>query len=748
MSGSEYEKSADYVIVGAGSAGCVIASRLAQNGNSVIVLEAGPDTGLDSTDPLTQIDKNNINVPLLFPNLWKRFLVEQNSLQCGKWHASQTLLPFVSTDQNGVYYPVPRACGAGGCASHHAMQDGVGSLQVYNNIAKVVEDSSWSGRNVKKYFKKMEKLTYETPDCEKCCGKDGWLSVSHTVMDPLSADVAAAIVNQIGVPFRENWCDPQKCFGVGRTDTQIKLATDQSPLGGRSYVYQDLLIPVRDSTNLIHVEFNTLVFDIILKKKCNNKCDKRKKNKYVAKGVKAYNKAYLQEFEQGRAWRIEDVNGDCTAFNADNSLPIKYTRYIAKKEVILSAGTFQSPQLLQLSGIGPKEHLKSLGIPVKLDRPGVGSNLLDHCEIAMAYEVDTRKYLPSWQAGILASVYGEEFYLANYPDYYNNVILPSIQNNPNTLDANTAQIVWDWWSSGSKEEVPCEEFPFPDVHVVPYETYLLDLDTTQDTPKYPGSYFNFDRTNLRPNPANPFDQNGLPDRFQVNNAQFLPAPEAGLKSYLTFLVENLKPGITKGTVRLKSRDPRDAPIIKEDLYKDLPGLHRMAKMVLQIRKLFSDNPQLQTKYGFIKEFQPGPVAKTEDDIVKYIQLWTSYGHHMSGTCAMGAVDKCGRRKDKHTVLDSKCRVIGVDKLRVADCSVYVTPWLHAYNTSRAAYVVGELVSDFIIKENGKCCKKALPKSLPKALPKSLPKSLPEKDNKVLEHKKLLNCCAKLLSNKH
>lgn len=157
---SGFEKIADYIVVGAGSAGCIVAARLAEAGHSVIVVEAGPDTSLDSTDPLVQIDLLNIFVPLLFPVLWRRFSRAEESTQCGFWNATQSLLPFVSTDQNRIYYPVPRACGAGGCASHHAMQDGVGSLQVYDNIAELLDDEAWNGVNAKRVTVKMEKVQY------------------------------------------------------------------------------------------------------------------------------------------------------------------------------------------------------------------------------------------------------------------------------------------------------------------------------------------------------------------------------------------------------------------------------------------------------------------------------------------------------------------------------------------------------------------------------------------------------------
>jgi choline dehydrogenase-like flavoprotein len=757
----EFQQIADYIVVGAGSASCVVAARLAQAGNSVIVIEAGPDTSLDSDDPLVQIDLLNIFVPLLFPVLWRRFSRAEESTMCGFYNATQTLLPFVSTNQNGAYYPVPRSCGAGGCVSHHAMQDGMGSLQIYDNIATLLDDDAWNGENAKRVAVKMEHVQYDTPDCEGCCGKDGWLSIVHTPRDPLSNDLAVAIVNEIGVPYRENWCNPQECFGVGSTDTQINVSPDPNLLGGRSYVFQDLLVPVNEETGLIRVDFNTLAFELILEEKkddhchdrCHDKChkqkchccdckkrkhrhDKCKEKKWVCKGVKAYNKAYLQEFEQGRAWRIEGYDDTCEAFNADDTLPLKYIQYLARKEVIVGAGTWQTPQLLQLSGIGPRSLLQSLNIPVKLDRPGVGSNILDHCEMAMAFEVDPNVYLPAWQATILLSLYGIDFYQTNYPAYLNNVILPAIAANPGALDSNTGQIVWDWWSSGSVETVPGEQYPFPDVHVIPYETYLLNLDTTKDTPYYPGAYFDFYRQNYRPNPANPFDQVGLNDRTAVDDAQYAPVPELGLKTYLSFLVENLKPLTFPGTVRIQSRDPRVAPIIEENLYQDVEGLRHMAKMALQVRQMLANNPWLQTKYGYITEFQPGPLAATEDQIIEYIQLWTCYGHHMCGTCAMGKTDCKGRLINPMAVLDKRCRVVGVEGLRVADCSVYPTPeepgktTFHAYNTSRGAYVVGELVSEFILGEQNSCVRSFIaPKKRAIAV-----KDLKQKDRVVLKQR--------------
>lgn len=73
-----------------------------------------------------------------------------------------------------------------------------------------------------------------------------------------------------------------------------------------------------------------------------------------------------------------------------------------------------------------------------------------------------------------------------------------------------------------------------------------------------------------------------------------------------------------------------APIIEENLFEDDAGLRHMAKLALQFRQILADHPDFVNKYGYINEFQPGPLAATEDQLVEYIKLWSAYGHHMCG----------------------------------------------------------------------------------------------------------------------
>lgn len=678
------ERTAEYVIVGAGAGGCVVAARLAEAGHTVILLEAGPDTSFDSKDPLVQYDLGLIRTPLALFGLWNRFNTDPNSSNCGHWNATQTMANFVSTDQNGIYYSYPRGMGAGGSVAHHALQDGVGSLQVYNNIAKVVKDDYWKGENMQRLFQKMENALFANPKgscgCGRC-GTTGWLSIQHTaVQAPFMTDVADAVISKIQVPFRENFCNPQDVAGIGNASVQVNAD------GTRSYVYQDLLVPVMNRTGNVTVVFNSLASEIMLEAN-----DENGPNKYKAVGVISYDKAFLQEVQTGAAYQIEGAGNNCTAITQKRKLP-KPTIYKATKEVIVSCGAIQTPQLLLRSGIGPKKHLKSVGIEPKVHLPGVGSDLMDHCEVATIFEIDPMKFIPTYQAHILLGNPG-----INENPAIKKICEQVAQQYPEFLNSNTASLQFDWYSKGRAPKCQPGQYPFPDVHNVPYATFFFNFDDTLSGPNDPGLYFDFYHRNQVPDINDPFNQTGIPEKANLINAQFQVGKDLNPRVYLSWLTENLLPHETAGTIRLASKDPRTAPIIQENLWKDVAGLGQMADMVMQIREIMAP---LEARYGIPGqpwELFPGPNVKSRKDIIRYIQLWSSFGHHISGTCQMGAVNPdTGKQKNPRSVLDPRCRVFGVSNLRVADTSVYVRPWLHAFNTSRAGYVIGEAVSEFIL----------------------------------------------------
>ncbi len=126
----------------------------------------------------------------------------------------------------------------------------------------------------------------------------------------------------------------------------------------------------------------------------------------------------------------------------------------AGKEVILCGGAINSPQLLLLSGIGRTDHLTEMGIETILDRPGVGSDLMDHNEVAISYEIDTKKLIWPAQAATIIDKIDE--HLQNYDeneDYWiklRNYLIKFADTKEQQEGA--GGIVLDWYS-GIKSDI-------------------------------------------------------------------------------------------------------------------------------------------------------------------------------------------------------------------------------------------------------------------------------------------------------
>lgn len=228
---------AEYIIVGAGGAGCVLAGRLIEAGHKVLVLEAGPDTSNTSTDPNVQDDIPNIEIPINFPFLWNRYNRTQGSLNCGGWESSDTLLDLISENQYaGRYYANPKGCGAGGSAAHNAMQDGRGDLMVYELISKELDDPIYNAKNSEARFMKMENYTVAGAGPKH--GTSGWLDVrsGDDIDNVQQAFIDSAV--KLGVPYKDDFSNGSKWEGVGPSNVAV------APDGTRSHSFKDLLQPM------------------------------------------------------------------------------------------------------------------------------------------------------------------------------------------------------------------------------------------------------------------------------------------------------------------------------------------------------------------------------------------------------------------------------------------------------------------------------------------------------------------------
>jgi choline dehydrogenase len=292
----------DYVVVGAGSAGCVLANRLSADGrHSVLLLEAGPK------------DNNLwIHVPLGYGRLFKEKTVN--------WMYQTE--PEPGLDGRTIFQP--RGKVLGGSSSINGLLYVRGQHQDYDRWRQH-GNSGWGFDDVLPYFKKAENQQRGADDFH---GAGGPLPVSDLVhADPLSAAFIAAAA-ETGIPVNPDFNGASQ-EGAGFFQTTTRR-------GRRASAAVAYLRPARGRRNL-QVETSALAQRILF--------DGRR--------------ADTIEFRQAGVLRAAR----------------------ARKEILVSSGAYNSPQLLQLSGVGPAELLRRHGIDVVLDAPGVGHDLQDHMQV-------------------------------------------------------------------------------------------------------------------------------------------------------------------------------------------------------------------------------------------------------------------------------------------------------------------------------------------------------------------------------
>ncbi len=525
----------DYVIVGAGTAGCVLANRLSDGGrHTVLLLEAGPEDRYPW-----------IHIPIGYGKTMFHPVYNWG------FHTD----PDPGMDGRRIYWP--RGRGLGGSSSINGLIYVRGQPEDYDRWA-AAGNRGWGWRDVLPYFVRSEG---NQRGASAAHGGDGPLKCSDIGEKHELIEAIIAGAGELGVPRTEDFNG-----GVQEGVGYYQLFTDR---GWRCSTAVAYLKPARGRPNL-SVETNAHATRVVV--------------------------------EGGRATGVEYRQGGETK------------RAVARREVILSAGALQSPQLLQLSGIGPGPLLQRFGIPVVHDLPGVGENLQDHLQLRLIYRC----------------------------------------SKPITVNDDLAS----WWRKAAIGARWLFQRKGP-----------LAIGINQ------GGLF----TRLMPGAATPDIQFHFAT-LSADLAGAKPHPFSGF----TMSVCQLRPS-SRGTVRLRSADPMDAPSMQPH-YLSTDDDRACAVASLRYARRLAATRALAPY--IVDEYRPGKEARSDEDLLAFARAYGATIFHPSGTCAMGS--------GAMAVVDDRLRVRGVGALRVVDCSIM--PTLVSGNTNAPVVMIAEKASDLILAD--------------------------------------------------
>ncbi|PHH93368.1 hypothetical protein CDD83_5922 [Cordyceps sp. RAO-2017] len=599
----------DYIIVGSGAGGSPLAARLANYGHRVLLIDAGDDQ-TNTTE--YRNPAFNLKASEFEPMAWNYFVNHYPDLNRQRQDSKMTwetktgelyvgTRPPPNSKPKGILYP--RSGSLGGCTTHNAMFTVYPDEADWNYIAKLTGDQSWSAHRMRDMFRRVEKCSYQ-PAGTSGHGFDGWLDTSVFPMKParqdkqLKAMLLASTYGAGNYPLGEkglarmahqdlNSVSPGRDYREGpfQMPLSVRGAERSGPVDSLKRVLNDDRAGKR-----LDILLTTLVTRIVFEPGRNYG------NKPKAVGV---------EYVRGKSLYRADPRASHTK---SYGLPRAH-KVTAKREVIISAGAFNTPQLLKLSGIGPRSELEHWGIPVKVDLPGVGTNLQDR---------------------------------------YENTV---VTQGPKEFSSRYAMAVLKK-SSVAENNTP-------------------DLLITGAISGFTGYY---------------------PGYSKVATSD---------KRNFAWIVLKAHSRNKAGTVKLRSRDPRDMPVINFNYFDS--GTNQNGEGDKDAQALlegvtWAQEAAERAAHGkdHIPFHQVWPAGRAGDH-QKYssrptpgLKSWIkkeAWGHHASCTCPIGAND------DTMAVLDSSFRVRGVENLRVVDASIF--PKIPGYFIVTPVYMISEKAADVI-----------------------------------------------------
>ncbi|KAL8640802.1 MAG: hypothetical protein Q9228_002316 [Teloschistes exilis] len=557
-SGHGHNLSFDYVIVGSGPGGLVMANRLTEQANvSVAVIEAGslPE---DTTGNLTTVPGYNFVFDLISP------AQAPSAIDWG----------FVTTPQPGLN-DVLILDQLGGSSNLNAMAWAESSKGAFDRWADEIGDESFRFATVEKYYNKA--ITFTPPDQESRranatpsydpapLGKTGPLAITYPAYAHSWSTWLLVALQAIGVRNTDT-------FLTGNLNGSAwQVNTINHTTGARASADRAYLRPYLQRPNL--AVFNgTLAERIIF--------DGRK----VAQGVQV------------------------TTGNSSYILR-------AKREVILSGGSFQSSQLLQVSGVGPAAVLQEHGIPVIADRPGVGLNMNDQLFFGIAHRVD----------------------------------LPT----DSTLAANVALDV-ELFNTNATGRLTSPGGEISGFEKIPAELRANFSASTSEMPKLKRVFHLFAALASFPSDWPEMGYLTLPN-FTGNGTA--PSPNDGY-NYASIFATLMAP-TSIGNVSISSSRMSDPPVINPNWLTTQSDIEVSIAMFKRLRQAWAV-PALRNGLNTPEEYYPGPSVQTDAQIEAFIRSNMVPLYHGSAT------NKMGKKGDELAVVDSHGRVFGVEHHMLAE----------------------------------------------------------------------------------